>query len=849
MGNCLQSTRNSIKTDLLEDDNRNRRLSQNSDGIINIESKNSFNKSPSHTNKIETTTTVKIRSSSIRKPSDIWARLQSSPQIGEWLKNVPIFCRVPERKRNKVGGVMKEIITLSNECVFKQGEDGDRFYIIKQGIASVTVNDGSGEKEVAQLKQGDYFGETALLSTSKRNATVRAICGDLITLSLDSSTFKTLFQGLNVKLAKRKGITETLKSENPPDMMIDDHDTSKSEQEILQILDVLNACVLFQRFDMDQKKQFADLMWCKPFGPNEDICKKGEIFDNLYIVKRGIAVKFTEKYLKSSNEKIYETTDLTAGSLIGELGLMYNSPTQYSVKTNCDEAGTEFWLLNRKKFRKIVKDSSKKKFSEFENFIKTIPILESLLDFERKTVAETLEEIHFDDEHVIVKQGDIGDTFYIIRKGTAVVHKNGAQVCQLGTGDFFGERALIKNDVRAATVTVTSSDGMECLMLDREGFTLLLGPLGDIMNRKIAIEYDTPSNEKNKARDSLDRCCDDDYTSMEDMISADGQMSDGSKYSIGCGLDDLSIVGTLGKGSFGHVELVKYDNDYYALKSVSKAHVVELEQEEHIINEKRVLLSLRECPFIIKLYATFKDTECVYFLLEPVLGGELFALLRDRNAFDERMCAFYAACIVEAFGYMHSKHIIYRDLKPENLLLANNGYLKITDFGFAKFVTDRTWTLCGTPDYLAPEVVSGIGHNQAVDWWTLGILIYEMISSYPPFYDDDPMQTYTKIMHGNIHYPRHFSRNVIDLIKRLLRSKPTKRLGVIKGGTDNIKKHPWFLQTTDFDWIAFQNFQMEAPYKPSITGPSDISNFQEYSEDTLEKKIYVDNGSGWDKEF
>jgi serine/threonine protein kinase len=216
--------------------------------------------------------------------------------------------------------------------------------------------------------------------------------------------------------------------------------------------------------------------------------------------------------------------------------------------------------------------------------------------------------------------------------------------------------------------------------------------------------------------------------------------------------------------------------------------------------------------------------------LEPSLGGELFSVLRAKTFFDEHTARFFAAGVVLAFEYMHSKGIIYRDLKPENLLLDARGYLKITDFGFAKKVGDqRTWTLCGTPDYLAPEVVSGQGHGRGVDWWTLGILIYEMLASYPPFYDgiirsslpflcfyhmnssssgwsliliEDPMKTYAKIMHGQIAFPMHFSKQAVDLIRRLLHAKPTKRLGVLKGGARLVKDHLWF---KGFDWYTFMH--------------------------------------------
>jgi len=210
---------------------------------------------------------------------------------------------------------------------------------------------------------------------------------------------------------------------------------------------------------------------------------------------------------------------------------------------------------------------------------------------------------------------------------------------------------------------------------------------------------------------------------------------------------------------------------------------------------------------------------------------------------------FFAASIVLAFEYMHSKGIIYRDLKPENLLLTEKGYLKITDFGFAKKIKDkRTWTLCGTPDYLAPEVVSGQGHDRSVDWWTLGILIYEMLASYPPFYDEDPMKTYAKIMHGQVAFPMHFSKHAVDLIKRLLHPKPTKRLGVLKGGAKLIKQHPWF---KNFDWEQFEKQTMKAPIILPVKSKEDLSNFEEYPDEETVWEEYVPDPKNpdWDSDF
>ena len=185
------------------------------------------------------------------------------------------------------------------------------------------------------------------------------------------------------------------------------------------------------------------------------------------------------------------------------------------------------------------------------------------------------------------------------------------------------------------------------------------------------------------------------------------------KYS----LTDFTIQRTLGTGSFGRVHLVqsKHNQRFYAVKVLKKAQVVKMKQVEHTNDERRMLQQVKH-PFLITLWGTFQDSKNLYMVMDFVEGGELFSLLRKSQRFPNPVAKFYAAEVTLALDYLHSHNIIYRDLKPENLLLDRHGHLKITDFGFAKEVPDITWTLCGTPDYLAPEVVASKGYNKSVDW-------------------------------------------------------------------------------------------------------------------------------------
>lgn len=291
---------------------------------------------------------------------------------------------------------------------------------------------------------------------------------------------------------------------------------------------------------------------------------------------------------------------------------------------------------------------------------------------------------------------------------------------------------------------------------------------------------------------------------------------------------DFDMCETVGTGTFARVRMVKLkdsvDRTPFVLKIMKKVEIIRLKQVEHVKAEKQIL-SMIEHPFIVNLLSTFQHEKHLYMLMEFVNGGELFAHLRKVGRLENDHARFYAGLVVLALQYLHSLMVVYRDIKPENVLIDFQGHIKITDFGFAKIVEDKTFTLCGTPEYLAPEMVQAKGHNKGVDWWALGVLMFEMLAGYPPFTAENPYGIYQKVLKGEVVFPRHFDVKVKELIKRLLVLDRGKRFGCLKSGAEDVKKHKWFKVV---DWDIMLNRGLVPPFIPAVKSIDDTCMFDKF---------------------
>jgi len=566
-----------------------------------------------------------------------------------------------------------------------------------------------------------------------------------------------------------------------------------------------------------QVRELVDAMHEKQVPKGCYVIREGELGSHLYVSAEG-------EYEVIKDGKVLGR--LGVGKAFGELAILYNCKRTASIKAVTDG---KLWAMERTVFQQIMQSTGMKKTENQINFLKIVPLLSNFPHGILGKISDVLELEVYKSGEYIVREGTSGDTFYIISEGDVKVTKKTNnkedEIRTLSKGDYFGEQALLKTDLRTANVIATS-ETVECLTLDRDSFFQLVGDISELRDKKYG-----------------------DITNGKELAIEKQQVGIPNKEYVDIELDDMEVIATLGVGGFGRVELVKCrkrPSAAFALKCLKKQHIVETQQQEHVFSEKNILMSCKH-NFITRLYKTFKDKKYIYMLMEVSLGGELWTILRDKGWFDDATTRFYIACVVSAFEYLHNRGIIYRDLKPENLLLDKAGYIKMVDFGFSKHIDSgrKTWTFCGTPEYVAPEIILNKGHDRAVDFWSLGVLMYELLTGTPPFTASDPMKVYNIILRGfdQIDVPRHVNRTAVTLMKRFCRENPVERIGYQKDGVLDIKKHRWF---QGFDWEGLLAMSLDPPIKPKVQGPADTSNFDKYPRD---EAVPADEISGWDKEF
>nr|XP_039252725.1 cGMP-dependent protein kinase 1-like [Styela clava] len=600
------------------------------------------------------------------------------------------------------------------------------------------------------------------------------------------------------------------------------------------LLDAIASNDLLKRSDERQKQEMVDYMQYEAFPQNKVIIKEGMYGDRFYIIQIGTCdVTQNGKHINTMNP----------GTVFGELAILYGCKRTATIKAT---KPVKAWYLERQVYQSIRRKDWESQYGALQELVKNTPLKDlGPKKFLKISDAVTTEEYERGD--FILRQGEIGETFYIIKEGEVDItiaqesssDAHGTWIRTLVKGSYFGEKALLKGgDTRTANV-IAKSNKVICLTLDQENFIKLIGD-------DAKVYWPEPGRSSITLAAKSPRPSPLPIAKLAPVTERPSTTSRQLLQDVS--LKQFESIAVLGQGGFGKVELVCLDNrdTSYALKCMKKSHIVETKQEEHVYSEKNIMMQCHS-SFIVRLYRTFKNERYVYMLMEACLGGELWTRLRDETKFPDSRAKFYTACVVEALDYLHQKGIVYRDLKPENLLLDKNGYVKVVDFGFAKMIQpgERTWTFCGTPEYVAPEIILNQGHDVSADYWALGILVFEFLAGNPPFNSADAMRTYRMALRGidAVEFPLHIKKPAQNMIKRLCREKPTERLGNFRKGIDDIRNHKWF---TGFDWKGLQRGSLQAEYIPIISSAVDTQNFDKF--ERVNEKVPSEN-SGWDENF
>lgn len=653
---------------------------------------------------------------------------QTYQENKRFIETVPLFEILTSIQKENLLGSLSTLKFRSKERIVNEGDPGDLFYLIKEGSVLCI----QGEKEIREMTRGDFFGEQALLYNSVRTASIIAI-----------SDVKCVAIGRD-RLSKVLGTQlQQIIYQNSKRMALD-------RSEVLCKLDSAQSFKLIQSLRVESYPKGRVIV---PVGFG-----KGA---KLFIVLRG----------KLKNRAGVLVGDVF--SILGDREIVQNGSEIYEEEILCD-TDCDIAEITRQKFEECIGGHFEQATANNEvlTALRRVQVLRGLSMEKLQTLVGILRIQEFENGDVIVQQNSPGDSFYIIKSGRVDVMRDGTVVRTITKLDYFGERAVLFNEARTASIIATGP--VSCWVLHQQDFLQMI-----------------------------------DETIRQNLIKRIELQDDN------IALRELVVIKILGKGMFGNVFLVvdKNRSRLYALKTVSRKKIERYEIQENLILERKILLQL-DHVLILKLVRTFKDSKRIYFLTEFVRGLDLFDVLRQLNLVTDKDSKFYTACLVLMFEHLHERDIIYRDLKPENVMVDDDGYPKLIDFGIAKIVQGRTYTVVGTPHYMAPEVIVGKGYGLAADFWSIGIMLFEFMCGGVPFgeEEEEPYNIYEKVIERKLTYPSFVDPKMPSkpMIEQLLNKNPAMRTG---GSVANLKSHPWF---QGFNWDALVNRQMPTPYKPRL---------------------------------
>jgi CRP-like cAMP-binding protein len=554
-------------------------------------------------------------------------------------------------------------------------------------------------------------------------------------------------------------------------------------------LDVLRKVHFLANLEEAMLIKIADALTTVSFQEGDRIINKGDVGEVFYILKEG-RVKVHDIGWGDSQ---YVDQVMGPGDFFGERALLTGEPRNANVTS---EMASVLLCLSRETFEKTLGPLQDLiDFAMKKRVLMGVPIFANSLfqPHEMARLTDLLAEVTFHQGELLAEKGELArQNFFIIREGKVSVDDGDGIIIILGPGDYMGDKSI--RAVEAIShQTITALEKTKCGVLTKSAIESVIGHISRLGE---AVQPETTK---------VDRSID-----FKDLV----------KFRI------------LGVGTFGKVWLAshKKTGKPYALKMLNKREIIGHHQVEGVIREKNIMTSI-DHPFIITLVSTFQDDKHLYMLLDLVQGGELFSVIHteSRDGIPNPNSRFYAACILESLAHLHDRHITYRDLKPENILIDALGYCILVDLGFAKIVMDKTYTLCGTPEYLAPEIILSKGHDKGVDYWAFGVLIYEMLVGRSPFYSygTDQVSLFKRIVQVKYSFPPGAVVNEIaqDLIQRLIVRRQSNRFGCLARADMDIREHAWFsVMSTE---MLLQK-QIPAPWVPQINDPLDASHFDSY---------------------